>query len=98
MFLETGLVGGVIVVMVFVLMWRQAGSATSRQARISIATRAALITAVVGGMSGEYYYGNVSVLVLFAVFACAGAGRLETVTRLAGSRGLQVRTWQRVAS
>jgi O-antigen ligase len=98
MFLETGVVGGVLVIMVFVLMWRQAGSAVSRQARISVATRAALITAVVGGMSGEYYYGNVSVLVLFAVFAIAGAGRLETVARLAGNQGLQVRSWQRIAS
>jgi O-antigen ligase len=98
MFLETGVVGGFLVIMVFVVMWRQAGSAGSRRARISVATRAALITAVVGGMSGEYYYGNVSVLVLFAVFALAGAGRFETVTRLAGNRGLQVRVWQRVAS
>jgi O-antigen ligase len=98
MFLETGVVGGVLVIMVFVLMWRQAGSAVSRQAGISVATRAALITAVVGGMSGEYYYGNVTVLVLFAVFACAGAGRLETVTRFAGNHGLRIRSWQRVAS
>jgi O-antigen ligase len=98
MFLETGVVGGVLVIMVFVLMWRQAGSAVSRQVGISVATRAALMTAVVGGMSGEYYYGNVSVLVLFAVFAIAGAGRLETVTRLAGNQGLRVRSWQRVAS
>jgi O-antigen ligase len=98
MFLETGVVGGVLVVMVFVLMWRQAGTAISRQARISIATRAALITAVVGGMSGEYYYGNVSVLVLFAVFAIAGAGRLETVTRLASTQGFRMQSWQRVAS
>jgi O-antigen ligase len=98
MFLETGVVGGFLVIMVFIVMWRQAGSAGSRRARISVATRAALITAVVGGMSGEYYYGNVSVLVLFAVFALAGAGRFENVTRLAGNRGLQVRVWQRVAS
>ena len=98
MFLETGIVGGVLVIMAFVLMWRQAGSSISRQARVSVATRAALITAIVGGMSGEYYYGNVSVLVLFAVFALAGAGRLETVTRLAGNRGLQIRGWQQVAS
>jgi O-antigen ligase len=98
MFLETGLVGGVLVILVFLLMWRQAGSAVSRQARISVATRAALITAVIGGMSGEYYYGNVSVLVLFAIFAWAGAGRLETVTRLAGNPGFQMQGWQRVAS
>jgi O-antigen ligase len=98
MFLETGVVGGILVIMVFVLMWRQAGSAVSRQAKISVATRAALITAVVGGMSGEYFYGNVSVLVLFAVFAIAGSGRLESVIRLAGSSGLRIQSWQRVAS
>jgi O-antigen ligase len=98
MFLETGVVGGVLVIMVFAVMWRQAGSATSRQARINIATRAALITAVVGGMSGEYFYGNVTVLVLFAVFALAGAGRLDIVMRLSGNQGLRIRNWQGVAS
>jgi O-antigen ligase len=98
MFLETGVVGGVLVIMIFALMWRQAGSAISRQAKISVATRAALITAIVGGMSGEYYYGNVSVLVLFAVFAMAGAGRLETVTRWAGNPGLQIRSLRRATS
>jgi O-antigen ligase len=98
MFLETGVVGGVLVILVFVLMWHQAGSAVSRQAMIGVATRAALITAFVGGMSGEYYYGNVSVLVLFAVFACVGAGRLETVRRLAVNDGVQMQNWQQVAS
>jgi O-antigen ligase len=98
MFLETGVVGGVLVIMIFVLMWRQAGSAVSRQARISVATRAALITAVVGGMSGEYYYGNLSVLVLFAVFACAGAVPLETATRSASSRRFQMKALPQVAS
>jgi O-antigen ligase len=98
MFLETGVVGGVLVIMVFAVMWRHAGSAISRQTRISIATRAALITAIVGGMSGEYFYGNVSVLVLFAVFAGVGAGRRETVTHLANIPRLQIRSWQRVAS
>jgi O-antigen ligase len=98
MFLETGVVGGVLVIMIFALMWRQAGSAISRQAKITVATRAALITAIVGGMSGEYYYGNVSVLVLFAVFAMAGAGRLETVTRWASHPGIQIRNLRRATS
>jgi O-antigen ligase len=97
MFLETGAVGGVLVIMIFVLMWRQAGSAIARQTRIRVATRAALITAVIGGMSGEYFYGNVTVLVLFAVFALADAGQLEIVTRFGTSR-LQIRSWQEVAS
>jgi O-antigen ligase len=94
MFLETGVVGGILVIMVFALMWRQAGSASSKRARISVATRAALITAIVGGMSGEYFYGNITVLVLFAVFACAGAGRSETAP---GSEEISHRAWQRIA-
>jgi len=69
MFLETGLVGGILLIMVFAQTWRQSGLTATSRNHISVATRAGLITAIVGGMSGEYYYGGVSVLVLFAVFA-----------------------------
>ena len=98
MFLETGVVGGVLVIMAFCLMWRQAGSLVSRRARISVATRAALITAVVGGMSGEYFYGNVTVLVLFAVFGLAGAGQLAIILPPAPNQSLQIRSWREITS
>ncbi len=98
MFLETGVVGGVFVIVIFALMWRQAASANSKQAKISIATRAALMAAIVGGMSGEYFYGNVTVLVLFAIFAVADAGPLRSIVRSADNRSVGVNNWQRVAS
>jgi O-antigen ligase len=96
MFLETGVVGGVLVIMIFALMWRQAGSAVSQKAKVSVATRAAVVTAVIGGMSGEYFYGNVTVLVLFAVFACAGGGLRETVMR--STQDIEMSAWRWGAS
>ena len=73
MFLETGVVGGGLMMLIFVLTWRQAGLTAMSRNKVSVSTRAALITAMVGGMSGEYFYGGVSVLVIFAAFAMAGA-------------------------
>jgi O-antigen ligase/polysaccharide polymerase Wzy-like membrane protein len=73
MFLETGVVGGCLVVLVLGLTWRQAGLEIARRDKISLATRAALITAMVGGMSGEYYYGGIGLLAFYSVFAIAGS-------------------------
>jgi O-antigen ligase len=73
MFLETGLVGGSLLLLAFALGWRQAGLTGTSRNRIGIPTRAALITAIVGGMSGEYYYGGIGVFTLAAVFAIAGS-------------------------
>jgi hypothetical protein len=73
MFLETGVVGGGLVLLILALTWQQAGLAGARRDKISVATRAALITAVVGGMSGEYYYGGIGLLVLYAVSALTGS-------------------------
>ena len=86
MFLETGVVGGSLVLMIFGFMWRQMGSMVARQNRISLATRAAWIAAVVGGMSGEYYYGGTSILVLFAIFAMGGALPAANVVQLTETR------------
>jgi len=73
MFLETGIVGGILVLWIFVVAWGQAGLAEAVRSKVGVATRAALITAIAGGMSGEYYYGGVGVLVLFAMLALAGS-------------------------
>jgi hypothetical protein len=69
MFLETGVIGGSLIVLAFASMWIHAGSRFGRQLRISTATRSALIAAIVGGMSETYFYGNIAVLALFAVIA-----------------------------
>jgi O-antigen ligase len=73
MFLETGIVGGVLMVMIFAVAWRQAGLGTAVQNKLSTATRAALITAIAGGISGEYFYGGIGVMVLFSVLALSGS-------------------------
>jgi len=98
MFLETGVVGGILVISVFVLAWRQAGLTAMRRNKISVATRAALITALVGGMSGEYYYGGVSVLVVFAAFAMAGALPAVEVVFMTDKARSQIVRWRQVAS
>lgn len=73
MFLETGFVGGILIFLVFGRMWLDAGSRAAQQARLTTPLRAALFAAVVGGMSGEYFYGGVPVLALFLVYAPTGA-------------------------
>lgn len=98
MFLETGLVGGVLPILIFALTWRLAGLTATSRNKISVATRAALVTAIVGGMSGEYYYGGVSVLVLFAVFAIAGSLPVVEVVFMTDKARSQILRWQRVAS
>ena len=98
MFLETGVVGGILVISVFVLAWRQARLTAMSRNKISVATRAALVTALVGGMSGEYYYGGVSVLVVFAAFAMAGALPAVEVVFMTDKARSQIVRWRQVAS
>jgi O-antigen ligase len=86
-FLETGIVGGILMMMIFVQMWRQAGSAITLQQRIGTPTRAALIAAIVAGMSGEYFYGGAGVLVLCAIFAYAGSLPLLSMIHVKSNRG-----------
>jgi len=98
MFLETGVVGGILVISVFVLAWRQARLTAMSRNKISVATRAALVTALVGGMSGEYYYGGVGVLVVFAAFAMAGALPAVEVVFMTDKARSQIVRWRQVAS
>ena len=73
MILETGIVGGVLVLAIVVGMWKQAtllrltagGSA-------DLALKAAIVTSLVGGMGGEYYYGGIIMFSLFAVYSTTG--------------------------
>lgn len=98
MFLETGVVGGILLIAIFAVAWRQAGLTAISKNKVAVATRAALITALAGGMSGEYYYGGVSVLVLFAVFAIAGSLPEVEVVFLANQGRSHILRWGQVAS
>ncbi len=98
MFLETGIVGGVLMILIFAFIWRQAGLTAMGRNKISVSTRAALIAAIVGGMSGEYYYGGVSVLIVLAAFAMAGALPAAEVVFMTDKARSQIVRWRQVAS
>jgi O-antigen ligase len=73
MFLETGFVGGSLLLLIFFFAWQQACHPVARRNKVGIATRAALITAMTAGITGEYFYGGIGVLVLFAALAMVGS-------------------------
>jgi O-antigen ligase len=72
MFLETGLVGGILMLMIFAQMWWHAGTWASRQARFEVPVKCSLVAAFVGGLGGEYFYGGAPVLALMAIYAPVG--------------------------
>jgi O-antigen ligase len=94
MFLETGLVGGICILAIFRRMWREAGCVAAREAKLTVATRSALVAAVVAGMSGEYFYGGIEVLVLLAVFAYAGSLPIVGRRQVAFGQRKPVRTFR----
>ncbi|MFP4477784.1 MAG: O-antigen ligase family protein [Desulfatibacillaceae bacterium] len=69
-FLETGVVGGVLMLLVFWRMWRQTGMV--RKGGSGLPVRAALVAAVAGGMGGEYFYGGLGIFSLFLIYVLAG--------------------------
>jgi hypothetical protein len=71
MYLETGLVGGTLILMVMWRMWKISNSPMAMSANVNIAARAGLLAAFVGGMTGEYFYGGKALLVLLLVVAPA---------------------------
>jgi O-antigen ligase len=85
MFLETGIVGGVLVILVFACAWRLACHPAAIRNRVSVATRASLVTAITAGLSGEYFYGGTGALVLFAMLALVGSLPTEPLVYLSDS-------------
>ncbi len=72
-FLETGLIGGGLVILIFSRMWRHANGEESKKIGISIPLKAALVTAFVGGLGGEYFYGGMGLLAILLCYAPVGA-------------------------
>ncbi len=85
MFLETGLVGGALFLAFLFLLWRHAKSHMARAAGYEIPLKAALIAAIVGPMSGEYFYGGITLFALFALYAPCGALLRASSARLRAS-------------
>jgi O-antigen ligase len=94
MFLETGLVGGGILIAIVICAWRQACQPLAARNRVGLSTRAALITAIAGGMSGEYFYGGAGILILFAVFAIVGSLPHERLIYAKSGARLQPMRWR----
>ncbi|MDX1412678.1 MAG: O-antigen ligase family protein [Candidatus Promineifilaceae bacterium] len=72
MFLETGIIGGFLILAIIWNMWRQAGSDIAQAANIDLPVKAAILTACVSGLSGEYFYGGTALLALLLVYGAAG--------------------------
>jgi O-antigen ligase len=94
MFLETGIVGGSILIAIVVCAWKQACQPVAARNRVGLSTRAALITAIAGGMSGEYFYGGAGILILFAVFAIVGSLPQERLIYAKHRARLQPMRWR----
>ncbi|WZP00184.1 O-antigen ligase family protein [Isosphaeraceae bacterium EP7] len=77
MFLETGLIGGLLVLSIFLRLWILAGSAQSRGLGLDVPTRSALVAALVGGLSGEYFYGGMVIFTLLLIFAPVGCHLIQ---------------------
>lgn len=70
MFLETGLVGGLAMVVCFHSLWRMS-RAGADAAQTNLGSRAALIAAIGSGFTGEYFYGGAGLLMLLVLIAPA---------------------------
>lgn len=81
MALETGVVGGSIALLFWVVMWRHARSQESRALRLDMPLRCALIVSIIGGLGGEYFYGGMVLFTVLAVYAPCGSLTLRRPAR-----------------
>lgn len=72
MFLETGFIGGVVVIAIVVKMWRHATELRAHGRRADIPLKAALIAVIVGGLGETYFYGGIVLFTALAVYAPTG--------------------------
>lgn len=71
-FLETGIVGGLLMLSIWWQMWRQGGLEVAQATDVELPVRAALLTAFTAGLSGEYYYGGMTLFTLLLVYGAMG--------------------------
>ena len=80
MFLETGIVGGILIVAIFRQMWIHASSEVTKSTGFELPVKASLIVALVSGMTGEYFYGGTVLFTLLLAYAPVGRLELEPST------------------
>lgn len=73
MFLETGIPGGLLLMLIFRNFWVQAGSSMSKKLGAELPVKALMVSAVAGGMGGEYFYGGIGLLTLLSFYAICGS-------------------------
>lgn len=78
-FLELGLPGGLLVLLVLLLMWQHAGTAQATAAGYVLSMRAALVVAFIGGLGEAYFYGGIMVFSLFSLYAAVGSTQASSV-------------------
>jgi len=77
-FLETGIIGGILLFFILRRMWRQAVFFEKKGYPHAIAVQSAFIAAFTGGMTGEYFYGGIVFFTFFIVYAPIGSIPLQT--------------------
>lgn len=88
MFLETGLIGGILIILIFIRMWRHADSKDAKELGISIPLKTSLVTAFIGGLGGEYFTGGMGLLAILLCYAPVGAlSAIRPIDRVKGQQG-----------
>jgi hypothetical protein len=72
-YLETGIVGGTLLLFILWRMWRLSSSSAARHQQVSLPVRAALISAIIGAMGGEYFYGGITLFNIILLFGAVGS-------------------------
>ncbi|MEM7129579.1 MAG: O-antigen ligase family protein [Chloroflexota bacterium] len=73
MFLETGLIGGILILLLMSRMWQSSLRISVRQQHLHIPVQASMIAAVIGGMTGEYYYGGIGLFSIIISYGVIGS-------------------------
>lgn len=77
MFLETGIPGGLLILLVVRQIWRHASSIQSKDNKLDLPIKAATTAAIISGLSGEYFYGGMVLFTLLLVYAPVGRLKVD---------------------
>jgi O-antigen ligase len=72
-FLETGVIGGVLIIYTFVIIWKQTHRERYRHPDLELATKAMLVAAIFAGLGGEYFFNDQVIFLFFLLYAGIGS-------------------------
>lgn len=67
--LETGVIGFVLMIAIFVRLWVAAGTPVVRLLHLDVPCRAVVVAALLAGNAGEYFYGGTTLLIFTSLLA-----------------------------